>query len=103
MRTLPQDSTAQEAVAREIQAFKKKTMEVKDHHDIYLSTIYNSQMLRGLWMITNLKEINQHTCRLSCMETLYSIPLLLTSRDWAVTLDLRDAYLHVPMRAKFHL
>ena len=49
-------------------------------------------------MILNLKAINvfippQHFR----METLVSILPTISPRDWAVSLDLKDAYLHVPI------
>ena len=62
-----------------------------------------SEALGGLRVILNLKQINlfippQHFR----METLPAVLPQLTADDWAVTIDLKDAYLHVPMNPEPH-
>ena len=75
---------------------------VKDHPHLCLSPVFIVPKRSGkLRMILNLKKINLHIDSVGFkMETLSSILPLLRPGDWAVSLDLRDAYHHVPIAAR---
>ena len=97
----PRDSSALSAIQVEIAALisKNAIVQVSDRPNLCLSPIFVIPKSSGdLRVILNLKAINvfipvQHFR----METLNVILPQLTPDDWAVTLDLKDAYLHVPV------
>ena len=51
-------------------------------------------------MILNLKKINYFLPQSFRMETLSVVLPQLSRQDWAVTIDLQDAYLHVPIHLR---
>ena len=97
----PRDSNVLSAIQAEIAALisKNAIVQVSDHPGLCLSPIFVIPKSTGdLRVILNLKAINlfipvQHFR----METLSVILPQLTPDDWAVTIDLKDAYLHVPV------
>lgn len=70
----------------------------------FYSPYFLSQNKDGsLRPILNLKEFNQYMVKEKFrMETLHSILLTLQQNDWLVSVDLKDAYLHVPIHADYH-
>ena len=57
----------------------------------------------GLCPIVNLKFFNKAvTKRRFKMETLHSIMTVLSPGQWMASLDLKDVYFHVPIRAEHH-
>ena len=102
----PRDSNVLSAIQAEIAALisKNAIVQVSDHPGLCLSPIFVIPMSTGdLRVILNLKVINlfipvQHFR----METLSVILPQLTPDDWAVTIDLKDAYLHVPVHPDSH-
>ena len=92
---------AHRSVLEEISSLitKQAIVQVSDSPALSLSPIFViPKRSGGLRVILNLKAINvfippQHFR----METLASILRTISPQDWAVSLDLRDAYLHVPI------
>ena len=92
---------AHRSVLEEISSLitKQAIVQVSDSPALSLSPIFViPKRSGGLRVILNLKAINifippQHFR----METLASILPTISPQDWAVSLDLRDAYLHVPI------
>ena len=92
---------AHRSVLEEISSLitKQAIVQVSDSPALSLSPIFViPKRSGGLPVILNLKAINvfippQHFR----METLASILPTISPQDWAVSLDLRDAYLHVPI------
>ena len=78
---------------------KKAIVQVNDFPSLCLSPIFVvPKRSGGLRVILNLKQLNlfippQHFR----MENLPVVLPHLSADDWAVTIDLSDAYLHVPM------
>ena len=78
---------------------KDATVQVDDSLDLCLSPVFIiPKRSGGLRMILNLKYFNtflpsQHFR----METLSTILPQISNQDWAVSIDLQDAYLHVPI------
>ena len=97
----PTDPNAHLAIRSEIQELIQKNaiIEVDDFPSLCLSPIFVIPKKTGdLRVILNLKKMNvfipvQHFR----METLKVILQDLRSHDWAVSIDLKDAYLHVPI------
>ena len=97
----PRDPKAHLAICKEIQelVLKKAIVQVDDFLLLCLSPIFVIPKNTGdLRVILNLKKINvfisvQHFR----METLNVILPNLRPQDWAVLIDMKDAYLHVPV------
>ena len=97
----PRDPKARLAICKEIQELilKKAIVQIDDFPLLCLSPIFVIPKKTGdLRVILNLKKINvfisvQHIR----METLNVILPNLRPHDWAVSIDLKDAYLHVPV------
>ena len=97
----PKDAKARFSIRSEIEALisKNAIVQVNDSPRLCLSPIFVIPKSTGdLRVILNLKKINlfipvQHFR----METLSVILPQLSSQDWAATIDLKDAYLHVPI------
>ena len=87
--------------AAEIKALLEKGAieRVKDHPRLCLSPIFVIPKRSGkLRMILNMKRINKHIPPVHFrMETLASILPLIREGDYAISLDLKDAYFHVPI------
>ena len=83
---------------------KQAIVQVSDSPALSLSPIFViPKRSGGLRVILNLKAINvfippQHFR----METLVSILPTISPQDWAISLDLKDAYLHVPIHPESH-
>ena len=100
----PRDPKALLAIRSEIQELIQKNaiVEVDDFPLLCLSPIFVIPKKTGdLRVILNLKKMNvfipvQHFR----METLKVILQDLCSHDWAVSIDLKDAYLHVPVHPR---
>ena len=97
----PGKVSAQLALEEQISSLllKRAIVKVDDFVDLCLSPIFVvPKRSGGLRVILNLKKINcflppQHFR----METLSVVLPQLSKEDWAVTIDLQDAYLHVPI------
>ena len=97
----PRKVSAQVLLEEEISSLllKRAIVKVDDSLDLCLSPIFVvPKRSGGLRVILNLKKINcflppQHFR----METLSVLLPQLLREDWAVTIDLQDAYLHVPI------
>ena len=97
----PKDAKARLSIRSEIEDLisKNAIVQVNDSPRLCLSPIFVIPKSTGdLRVILNLKKINlfipvQHFR----METLSVILPQLSSQDWAATIDLKDAYLHVPI------
>ena len=93
--------TFRAAIASEVSALlKKQAIErVRDHPRLCLSPVFVVPKRSGkVRMILNLKAINQFIQPVHFrMETLATILPLLNPDDWAVSVDLADAYHHVPI------
>ena len=97
----PRDPKSHLAICKEIQELilKKAIVQIDDFPLLCLSPIFViPKKTRDLRVILNLKKINvfisvQHFR----METLNVILPNLRAHDWAVSIDLKDAYLHVPV------
>ena len=78
---------------------KNAIVQVNDFPFLCLSPIFVIPKSSGdLRVILNLKQINQFIpVQHFRMETLSVILPQLSSQDWAATIDLKDAYLHVPI------
>ena len=95
------DSSAHLTVLEEISSLilKQAIVQVAHSPSLSLSPIFViPKRTGGLRVILNLKAINvfippQHFR----METLVSILPTISPQDWAVSIDLKDAYLHVPI------
>ena len=89
------------AMAAEIAALLAKgaVERTRDHPRLCLSPIFLVPKRSGKFrLILNLKRINQHiNTEHFRMETLASILPCLKPGDWAVSIDLKDAYHHVPI------
>lgn len=100
-RTPPTGAPTHQLLATEIAALLKKGAieRVRDHSHLCLSPVFIIPKRSGNFrMILNLKRINTFIPSASFrMETLSTILPLLRPNDLAVSLDLRDAYLHVPI------
>ena len=105
LRSLPKAGTARfrANIATEIRALldKQAIRRVQDHPLLCLSPVFVVTKRSGKFrMILNLKAINQFIQPMSFrMETLASILPLLGPGDFAVYIDLADAYHHVPIAA----
>ena len=97
----PRDQEAHLAICKEIRELilKQAIVQIDDFPLLCLSPIFMIPKKSGdLRVILNLKKINvfisvQHFR----METLNVILPNLRHQDWAVSIDLKDAYLHVPV------
>ena len=97
----PRDRKALSAIQMQIADLisKNAVVQIDDSANLCLSPVFVIPKSTGdLRMILNLKQINlfipvQHFR----METLNVILPQLSPQDWAVTIDLKDAYLHVPI------
>lgn len=91
----------QQHISAEIQMLLEKGAieRVRDHPHLCLSPIFVIPKRSGkLRMILNMKRINTFMPTVHFrMETLASILPSIEWTDWAVSLDLRDAYFHVPI------
>ena len=93
------------AIHKEIVALlsKEAIVQIDDFPSLCLSPIFViPKVTGGLRVILNLKDINvfipvQHFR----METLAVILPQISAGDWAVSIDLRDAYLHVPIHVRY--
>ena len=102
----PRDRKAVLSIQNEIRDLisKEAVVQINDFPNLCLSPIFVIPKSSGdLRMILNLKKINlfippQHFR----METLSVILPQLTPLDWAATIDLKDAYLHVPIHQDSH-
>lgn len=72
---------------------------MRDHPHLCLSLIFVIPMRSGkLWIILNIKIINTFNPLVHFqMETLASILPMIERTDWATSLDLREAYFHIPI------
>ena len=103
---IPRNPIAHATIVTEILSLlkKKAIVQVNDFPSLCLSPIFVvPKRSGGLRVILNLKQINlfippQHFR----MEILPAVLPKLTADDWAVTIDLKDAYLHVPMHPESH-
>ena len=100
--TVPtRDPKANQAICREIQELTQKQaiVQIDDFPLLCISPIFVIPKMSGdLRVILNLKEINLFIpAQLFRMETLNLILPNLPKHDWAVSIDLKDAYLHVPV------
>ena len=101
---IPTDPDQREALEGEIAGLlEKKAIKVtteEDRHILYQSSFFLTKKKEGLWRpILNLKPLNKGFIRPQTfrMETLAKIIPLLEKGFWATTIDLKDAYLHVPI------
>ena len=100
----PGKVSAQVALEEEISSLllKRAIVKVDDFLDLCLSPIFVvPKRSGGLRVILNLKKINcflppQHFR----MEALAVVLPQLSKEDWAVIIDLQDAYLHVPIHPR---
>ena len=103
---VPRDVVARSAIQAEIRDLisKNAIVQVNDFPSLCLSPIFVIPKSSGdLRVILNLKKINLYIpVQHFRMETLNVILPQLTNQDWAVTLDLKDAYLHVPIHQQSH-
>ena len=102
----PRDPVAQATIWTEISSLlgKKAIVQVDDFPSLCLSPIFViPKRSGGLRVILNLKKINLYIPPQPFrMENLPVILPQLTADDWAVTIDLQDAYLHVPIHPESH-
>ena len=70
----------------------------------FYSTFFLTSKKDGTWRpILNLKPLNLHLRhRTFKMETLRSVVRAVDPGDWMASIDLKDAYLHVPIRKSHH-
>ena len=70
----------------------------------FYSTFFLTSKKDGTWRpILNLKPLNAHLrSRTFKMETLRSVVRAVDPGDWMASIDLKDAYLHVPIRKSHH-
>ena len=91
-------------IAAEVAALCSKGVveRVADHPRLCLSPVFLVPKRSGKYgMILNLKRINTHISPVHFrMETLKSILPLLRPGDWTVSIDLKDAYHHVPIATR---
>ena len=116
---LPREMDKRDALLKELTDLLNKRAVVRirgsvrslSNQEGYFSTFFLTPRKSGAWRpILNLKPLNVYM-RPPCfkMETLAAILLALRSGYWAASLDLKDAYLHVPMHSsarrwlRFHL
>ena len=78
---------------------KNAIVQINDFPNLCLSPIFVIPKKSGdLRVILNLKEFNLFiSTQLFRMETLNVILPQLSASDWAVSIDLKDAYLHIPV------
>ena len=103
---VPRDQKALLSIQGEIRDLisKNAIVQIDDFPNLCLSPIFVIPKSSGdLRVILNLKQINlfipvQHFR----METLSVILPQLSPQDWAATIDLKDAYLHVPIHQESH-
>ena len=103
IRTTPIPSEPAKALAllAEVQALvgKGAVVRILDLTQGFYSTFFLTTKKSGDWRpIINLKPLNQYIRPAPfCMETLKSILQSIRAGFWGVTIDLKDAYLHVPV------
>ena len=106
---IPPDLSQRQALEGEIHGLlEKRAIYVADpsqSHNLIRSTFFLTPKKPNLWRpILNLKPINKMyiTTKKFRMETLSSIIPSLSQGMWATTIDLKDAYLHIPIHPDFH-
>ena len=101
---VPRDISARRTIVEELNSLlhKNAILQIADSPNLCLSPIFTvPKHSGGRRVILNLKQINlfvpdQHFR----METLAVILPQLSPGDWAVSIDLQDAYLHVLIHPK---
>ena len=100
-RSPPQSILFQEHIVSEVTSLLEKDAveRVRDHDRLCLSPVFVIPKRSGsLRMILNMKRINRHIAKSPFrMDHLASILPALGQDDFAVSLDLSDAYFHVPI------
>ena len=100
---VPRDRSQEALLREEIQALldKQAIEEIDVRTDplgFYSHYFLASKKTGGFRPILNLRGLNQHIrCDKFRMDTLQTILQALAPGDWMVSLDLKDAYLHVPI------
>ena len=100
-RSPPQSILFQEHIVSEVTSLLEKDAveRVRDHDRLCLSPVFVIPKRSGsLRMILNMKRINRHIAKSPFrMDHLASILPALGQDDFAVSLDLSDAYFHIPI------
>lgn len=98
---VPTDPEQREALETEIaELLRKQAIRQVEGLSLYRSSFFLTHKKGNLWRpILNLKPLNKRFIRPKRfrMETLASILPLLQEGMWAATIDLKDAYLHIPI------
>ena len=98
---LPRDPRRLRELHSEIESLLSKgaIIPVRDSPTLLLSSVFlTPKRSGGLRLILNLKRLNRFVDSPPFkMETLPTILPLLSPHDWAVSIDLQDAYLHIPI------
>ena len=104
---VPRDGIQESVIVEEINVLLEKSVielvPLKEENQGFYSTIFIVPKRQGgLRPILNLRPLNQMVVpKHFKMETLRSIMKALKKGDYAVTLDLTDAYFHIPIHAEF--
>jgi hypothetical protein len=97
----PKDPTQVTLLREEIESLvAKEAVEIVDPQSLgFYSHYFLASKKDGGWRpILNLKGLNKHVqCDKFRMETLQTILQQLSPGDWMYSMDLKDAYLHVPI------
>ena len=100
--SLPKDPIKKETLLSEVQALLQKGAieRVSPRRDLIMSTFFLTVKKSGEWHpILNLKPLNALIKPKNfCMETLAAVIRELHTGWWGATLDLKDAYLHIPVK-----
>ena len=105
---MPQDSAKMQILKEEVTALLQKHAieEVKTCHPRrgFFSRIFLVKKRSGGWRpVIDLSRLNKFVlCPHFKMETLDTVRMSLQKGDWATSLDLRDAYFHIPIHQKSH-
>ena len=103
---MPQDSAKMQILKEEVTALLQKHAieEVKTCHPRrgFFSRIFLVKKRSGGWRpVIDLSRLNKFVlCPHFKMETLDTVRMSLQKGDWATSLDLRDAYFHIPIHRK---
>lgn len=103
---MPQDPVKLHILREEVSSLlqKRAIEEVQNHHPVrgFFSHIFLVKKRTGGWRpVIDLSRLNQFVlCPHFKMETLADIRLALQKGDWVTSIDLRDAYFHVPIHRR---
>lgn len=104
---VPRDGTTRSSILEEVNTLLEKCViepvpKTLENQGFYSTVFIVPKRQGGLRPILNLKPLNQYVVPNHFkMETLRSILKSLKKGDWAVTLDLKDAYFHIPVHQNY--